>query len=112
MRLCTQCGSSAINPGTHGRDAATDLDLCDVCYWRKRAYVAMVAINEMFPMQLPASFLEGRKKNTALILYRDADGAIRDLYVDALPGSDNEDTLRARLRLHAPEAEFIGWVIK
>lgn len=30
------CGSYAINPHLHGRDD-TDLDLCDVCYWRKRA---------------------------------------------------------------------------
>ena len=35
MRQC-KCGSFAINPGHHGRDN-TDLDLCDVCYWRKRA---------------------------------------------------------------------------
>lgn len=33
---CTRCGSYAINPNNHGRDK-TDLDLCDVCYWRKRA---------------------------------------------------------------------------
>lgn len=30
-----KCGSYAINPNLHGRDN-TDLDLCDVCYWRKR----------------------------------------------------------------------------
>lgn len=30
-----KCGSYAINPHLHGRDG-TDLDLCDVCYWRKR----------------------------------------------------------------------------
>jgi hypothetical protein len=35
MKQC-KCGSYAINPDSHGRDA-TDLDLCDVCYWRKRA---------------------------------------------------------------------------
>lgn len=32
---CVRCYSQAINPGRHGRDNA-DLDLCDVCYWRKR----------------------------------------------------------------------------
>lgn len=31
-----KCGSYAINPHLHGRDN-TNLDLCDVCYWRKRA---------------------------------------------------------------------------
>jgi hypothetical protein len=33
---CNRCGSFAINPHTHGRQAGEDLDLCDVCYWRKR----------------------------------------------------------------------------
>lgn len=33
---CKICGSFAINPHLHGRDDS-DLDLCDVCYWRKRA---------------------------------------------------------------------------
>ena len=33
---CKRCGSYAINPRHHGRDD-TDLDLCDVCFWRKRA---------------------------------------------------------------------------
>ena len=32
---CSRCGSYAINPHLHGRDEK-DLDLCDVCYWRKR----------------------------------------------------------------------------
>lgn len=35
-RSCSNCRSGAINPGHHGRTEA-DLDLCDVCYWRKRA---------------------------------------------------------------------------
>jgi len=33
---CKRCGSTAYNPSLHGRDGS-DLDLCDVCYWRKRA---------------------------------------------------------------------------
>ncbi len=36
-RSCSNCRSGAINPGHHGRAEDTDLDLCDVCYWRKRA---------------------------------------------------------------------------
>lgn len=32
-----KCGSYAINPHSHGRLPDVDLDLCDVCYWRKRA---------------------------------------------------------------------------
>ena len=34
-RQCA-CGSFAINPNRHGRDAH-NTDLCDVCYWRTRA---------------------------------------------------------------------------
>lgn len=41
MKKC-KCGSFAINPGFHGR-GQEDLDLCDVCYWRKRAELAQEA---------------------------------------------------------------------
>ena len=34
---CVKCGSHAINQNHHGRHPGEDLDLCDVCYWRKRA---------------------------------------------------------------------------
>lgn len=37
MPQCKRCGSYAINPHCHGREPGVDLDLCDVCYWRKRA---------------------------------------------------------------------------
>lgn len=33
---CNKCRSWAINHHSHGRDGS-DGDLCDVCYWRKRA---------------------------------------------------------------------------
>ena len=33
---CNRCGSRAINPHMHGRKKGADLELCDVCYWRKR----------------------------------------------------------------------------
>ena len=36
MTKCKVCGSQAINHNCHGRDGS-DGDLCDVCYWRKRA---------------------------------------------------------------------------
>ena len=39
MKSCILCKSYAINPSQHGRDG-TDNDLCDVCYWRKRAEVS------------------------------------------------------------------------
>lgn len=36
MDNCKVCGSFAINQNSHGRAVGADLDLCDVCYWRKR----------------------------------------------------------------------------
>ena len=36
-RTCKRCGSYAINDTKYGREKGVDLDLCDVCYWRKRA---------------------------------------------------------------------------
>ena len=38
---CSKCGSYAINHHLHGRDGS-DANLCDVCYWRKRAESAMI----------------------------------------------------------------------
>lgn len=35
---CVVCGSYAINEHLHGRKNKSDSNLCDVCYWRKRAY--------------------------------------------------------------------------
>ena len=37
MSQCANCSSHAINPECHGRDKGADLELCDVCYWRKIA---------------------------------------------------------------------------
>ena len=34
---CKSCGSFAINSHLYGRESDVDLNLCDVCYWRKRA---------------------------------------------------------------------------
>ena len=45
MIPCKKCGSYAINHAHHGRDGS-DGDLCDVCYWRKRADAAELAIIE------------------------------------------------------------------
>lgn len=56
-RSCSNCRSGAINPGHHGRDESTDLDLCDVCYWRKRAQPAPRPIAEAsYPSRVLAWF--------------------------------------------------------
>lgn len=40
---CKRCYSHAINHHCHGRDGS-DKDLCDVCFWRKRAETAAHAL--------------------------------------------------------------------
>ena len=45
MEKCRLCSSYAINPGHDGREKhgeGVDLDLCNVCYWRIRAELALV----------------------------------------------------------------------
>lgn len=43
---CSECGSFAINHQCHGRDGA-DGHLCDVCYWRTRAEIALRALQRI-----------------------------------------------------------------
>ena len=45
MQRCKRCHSWAINEKMHGRIEGTDIDLCDVCYWRARAERADEAID-------------------------------------------------------------------
>ena len=40
---CKWCGSYAINHNSHGRDGS-DGELCDVCYWMKRADILRDAL--------------------------------------------------------------------
>lgn len=48
---CVKCGSYAINHNEHGRDGS-DGDLCDVCYWRKRAVsAAWISVDERSPAE-------------------------------------------------------------
>ena len=46
MSRCRQCGSYAINHHLHGRDGSCP-DLCDVCYWRRRAELLRNAVAEL-----------------------------------------------------------------
>lgn len=41
------CGSYAINPTLKGREEGLDENLCDVCYWRKRATEKDLVIMEL-----------------------------------------------------------------
>lgn len=56
MKPCKRCGSFAINHHRHGRDGS-DEDLCDVCYWRKRAEEDSAALqnllNSLFKKHAP-----------------------------------------------------------
>lgn len=61
---------------------------------------------------LPGSLLNDYPSNTGCIRYRDGSGKVKDWFIGAIPGRDNEETLREHLKRHLPAAEFIGWVIK
>lgn len=50
MSKCEKCGSYAINHNCHGRDGS-DGNLCDVCYWRKRATVPPVVQDGWPPIE-------------------------------------------------------------
>ena len=56
MKQC-KCGSYAVNDHLHGRERGVDLDLCDVCYWRKRAEAAEIALR-MIAGRLPPRFVD------------------------------------------------------
>ena len=56
MSQCDRCGSYAINHHCHGRDGS-DGDLCDVCYWRKRAERQPLTDGQLFNMA--ADYYEG-----------------------------------------------------
>lgn len=47
IKKCKVCGSFAINHHLHGRDGSDD-ELCDVCFWVKRAksHDELVQINQ------------------------------------------------------------------
>lgn len=47
MKTCRICGSHGINMHLHGRDGVSDPDLCDVCYWHKRADVLSTTIQAL-----------------------------------------------------------------
>ena len=54
-----KCGSYAINPRLHGRNPNTDLDLCDVCYFKKRLEEAEQRLAEA--EELKADFKKAMK---------------------------------------------------
>ena len=81
MICCKECGSQAINHRLYGRDGS-DPDLCDVCYWRKRAEDKSMITKETAPE--PTVWV----KSTILIAVKDEP----DCY--AVPPSLTQEELR------------------
>jgi hypothetical protein len=52
QKKCKNCGSYAISPNLHGRKPGVDMDLCDVCYWRKRAEVISTELGAIWHISL------------------------------------------------------------
>jgi hypothetical protein len=55
MNQCSRCKSYQINEHIHGRIKGTDVDLCDVCYWRKRAEISLLAAKKLKTAALEGS---------------------------------------------------------
>ena len=70
------------------------------------------AFDDLTKGSLPGSVLSEYPKYTACIRYRDGSGKVKDWFIMAHPGKDNEQTIRDHLHRNMPAAEFIGWVIK
>jgi hypothetical protein len=69
MKKC-KCGSYAINPCNHGRDANRNLDLCDVCYWREEANKAQADKSILFGI-IHRTILFGKIEQSDIDLYLD-----------------------------------------
>jgi hypothetical protein len=82
MTQCTRCRSYAINHRSHGRDGS-DADLCDVCYWRKRAeQPAMQVVDKeakrlQFALDMLVAAGHVRKEKVDFALAWAAEGAMR-----------------------------------
>jgi len=90
---CKNCGSYAVNPHLHGREEKTDLDLCDVCYWRKRADTEGLSekikgLLERCDEAVCIARSAGSKLWTA---YRRGEVSPRSEYGDLIDISENED---------------------
>lgn len=65
MNKCKICGSYAINPHCYDRDD-TDIDLCDVHYWKTRAESTSTRIAE-----LEAQIKRAEEQEPVRFLYKD-----------------------------------------
>ena len=58
---CKTCSSYAINHSAHGRDG-TEPELCDVCFWRKRAEAIEPSPAPVQPQAEPVAFVDAEKQ--------------------------------------------------
>lgn len=67
IKKCKVCGSFAINHHLHGRDGSDD-ELCDVCFWVKRAksHDELVQMNQELLAALEALFHETNQHNLSV----------------------------------------------
>jgi hypothetical protein len=59
MKCCRICGSMAINEHKHGRILNKDLDLCDVCYWRKQVKELFQYLEEINDIMMESWMIKG-----------------------------------------------------
>lgn len=74
MNKCKQCGSYAINDHLHGREKGKDLDLCDVCYWRKKYFEVSTDILPLLNPWRDAEKEKPEKETEVLVKLSSVDG--------------------------------------
>ena len=77
---CKNCGSFAINHYKHGRDGS-DVDLCDVCFWRKRANAE--AVNRVAKLEAILITIRNMSQRTCMT-FEDQSFAVTELATAAL----------------------------
>lgn len=67
IKKCKVCGSFAINHHLHGRDGSDD-ELCDVCFWVKRAksHDELGQMNQELLAAMEALFHETNQQNLSV----------------------------------------------
>ena len=87
MNQCIRCRSYAINHHSHGRDGS-DKDLCDVCYWRKRAEAVLSAPPVGEPVAHTAlKQIQQHLRTTSYHPVKDRIFEIVDQYFDGAPSA-------------------------
>ena len=108
MKACTTsgCGSYAINPHLHGRQSGADLDLCDVCYWRKRATPATSGVNPSDDLEDEGSRMKVYK---ITLLFLDFDEVGKETAKELIENARLPNHIHPGVVMDMQEADISDW---